>query len=125
MKNFYKNMDNLQKFYCSNCTELWLSKIKYCLQCKEDNVKFSKENDMVPNLGDLPDTVKYLFERLTMIEEMLIAPIIPIMSVYRLSKGALASRGFSANFSQNINEIINELPRLPKDLPIIILKKKN
>ncbi|CAF0951603.1 unnamed protein product [Brachionus calyciflorus] len=99
MKNFYKNMDNLQQFYCSNCTELW------------------------PR--DLPDTVKSLFEILTMIEEMLIAPIIPIMSVYRLSSGALASRGFCANFYQNINEIINELPRLPKDLPIIILKKKN
>ncbi|CAF1022824.1 unnamed protein product, partial [Brachionus calyciflorus] len=35
MKNFYKNMDNLQQFYCSNCTEQWPTKNNNCLQCKE------------------------------------------------------------------------------------------
>ena len=55
-----------------------------------------------------------------MIEEMLISPILSVMSVFRLPNGALISRGLIANFSQDIKELTKILPRLPKDLPIII-----
>ena len=41
---------------------------------------------------DIP-TIKDDFENLTMVEEMLISPILAIMSVYRLSGGQLLSRG--------------------------------
>ncbi|CAF1109526.1 unnamed protein product [Brachionus calyciflorus] len=99
--------------------------LNYCSQCKDDPVKYSRDNNMVPGLDDLPLDIKPFFEKLTMVEEMLIAPIIPIMSVYRLHGGALSSRGFCANFGQNIQELVTELPRLPRDLPLIIFKKKN
>ena len=78
---------------------------------------------MVPDLDDLPNDIKSEFEKLSMIEEMIIAPVIAIMQVYRLPNGALTARGFVANFAQDINEITRVLPRLPKDLPILILKK--
>ncbi len=80
---------------------------------------------MTLGINDLPDDLKKAFEDLTMIEEMLIAPLLAIMSIFRLPGGQLVSRGFVANFSQDIQPIIDQLPRLPKDLPILILKKKN
>ena len=46
------------------------------------------------------------------------------MSVYRLPSGQLISRGYVANFSQNVNEVCQMLPRLSKHLPMIIVKKK-
>ncbi|RNA34788.1 ATP-dependent DNA helicase PIF1 [Brachionus plicatilis] len=88
---YYQNIDELKQFYCTNCHELWPTKTNYCQQCKDDKIKYSKENDMVPGIDDLPDEIKIHFEELTMIEEMVISPILPIMSVYRLSGGALAS----------------------------------
>ncbi len=74
---------------------------------------FSEDNDMVPNFR-IPFDIKLLFEQLTMIEEMLISPIQAIMSVFRLSGGQLISRGYVANFSQNVNEVCQILPRLSK-----------
>ncbi|RNA16632.1 ATP-dependent DNA helicase PIF1 [Brachionus plicatilis] len=80
---------------------------------------------MIPGIDDLPNDIKKSFENLTMIEEMLISPILVLMSVFRLPGGELTSRGFCANFSQNIQLLITKLPRLPKDLPILILRKKD
>ena len=60
-----------------------------------------------------------------MIEEMLISPNLAVMSVYRLPGGALVQRGFCANFSQDLSEITNILPRLPKNIPFLVLKKKD
>ncbi|CAF0995789.1 unnamed protein product [Brachionus calyciflorus] len=80
---------------------------------------------MIPGIHDLELEVKKSFEDLTMIEEMLISPILVIMSVFRLPGGAVTSRGFCANFTQNIQPIVTTLPRLPKNLPILILKKKD
>ena len=80
---------------------------------------------MVSYLEDLPNDIKKNFENLTMVEEMLISPILAVMSVYRLRGGALFQKVFCANFAQDITEITKILPRLPKDLPIIILKKKD
>lgn len=125
MKKFNLEMDEIKQFYCVNCHELWPSKLNYCLQCKIDNIKYSRANDMISLIDELNFDVKKCFEELTMIEEMLISPILVIMSVFRLPGGALTNRGFCANFSQNIQPIINILPRVTKDLPILILKKKD
>jgi hypothetical protein len=56
---------------------------------------------------------------------MLISPILSMMSIWRLKNGARMSRGFVANFQQDISPVLNMLPRLPKDIPILILKKPN
>jgi hypothetical protein len=80
---------------------------------------------MIPGINDLEQDIKKELEELTMIEEMLISPILAFMSVYRHPNGALTSRGFCANFTQNIQPFVKLLPRLPKDLPILVLKKKD
>ena len=80
---------------------------------------------MVPDLDTLPSAIKEAFENLTMVEEMLESPILAVMSVYRLPGGALINRGFCANFSQDLDNFLTILPRLPKDLPLLVLKKKN
>lgn len=80
---------------------------------------------MVTGLDDLPPDIKRAFEELTMVEEMLISPILAIQSIYRLPGGAISTRGFVANFKQDIQPISKLLPRLPKELPLLILKKKD
>ena len=65
---------------------------------------------MVPDFDDVPYNIKILLESLTMIEEILISPLLAVMSVFRLPNGALINRGFVANFSQDISELTNILP---------------
>ena len=80
---------------------------------------------MVPCLSELPLHIKADFENLKMVEEMLISTLFAIMSVYRLPGGALTNLGFCANFVQDLQPLLKTLPRVPKDLPILILKKKD
>ena len=54
---------------------------------------------------------------------MLISPILTVMSFYRWPGGQLLSRGYVANFSQDINQLCKTLPRLTKDIPLLIVKK--
>ncbi len=58
---------------------------------------------------------------MTMVEEMLISPALPVMSMYRLPNGQTIKRGYVANFSQNINSLTKILPRLK--VPILIVKR--
>jgi hypothetical protein len=91
--------------------------------------KFSKENDMVPDWSEIPadeaKMIRRLFRALTTVEERLIAPIAPIMSLYTLPNGRTVHRGYVANFSQDICSLVKELPRLPSDVPIAIFKRAN
>ena len=66
---------------------------------------------MIPGIDSLPTNIQDNFERLTMVEEMLISPILAVMSVYRLPNGTLKHRGFVANFTQNVNEITQVIPK--------------
>ena len=80
---------------------------------------------MVPFLSQLSLHIKADFEKLLMVEEMLISPLLAIMSVNRLPGGVLINRGFCANFVQDLQPFLKTLPRVLKDLPILILKKKD
>ena len=53
-----------------------------------------------------------------MIEEMLISPVIPVMSIYRLAYGQNLSRGHVVNFSQDICSLITILPKIPSTIPL-------
>ena len=75
------------------------------MQCKKDKILFSEANDMIPHIDKLPKQIQEAFEKLTMVEEMFVSPILAIMSVYRLPNGVLKHRGFVANFIHNVNEI--------------------
>ena len=46
--------------------------------------KFSLENDMFRDCSKIPDTIQQHLRELTMMEEMLLSPVLPVMTVYRL-----------------------------------------
>ena len=56
---------------------------------------------------------------------MLISPIIPMMSVYRLPHGQYGYSGHIINLPQDVSTFVNSLPRLPSDLDIIIVRKED
>lgn len=60
---------------------------------------------MNPNHDNLNISIKIFLHNLTMIVEMLISPVITIMSVYRLSGGQFVSIGWLINFKQDISSI--------------------
>ena len=61
---------------------------------------------------------------LTQVEEMLISPVLPIMSLYRLPRGQYAYSGHEINLPQDVATFTNSLPRLPSELDVIIVRKE-
>ena len=62
---------------------------------------------------------------LTQVEEMLIARVSPILQVTHATGGQLKYRGHTISFPQNIESVAKKLPHLVKDLPIIIVHRKD
>ena len=60
-------------------------------------------------------------ENLKQIEEMLIARVFPVISVYTKREGQRAYRGHCINFPQEVQQLLYTLPRQPKELPVIIV----
>ena len=67
-----------------------------------------------------------ILQGLTQVEEMLISPILPIMSLYCLPHGQYAYSGHVINLPQDVASLINSLPRLPNEneLGVIIVRKE-
>ena len=80
---------------------------------------FGKDNLMTP--GPYPAECP----RLTWIEELLVAPVISHMSFAPLSSGSLCYKGNCINFPQNNNNFADQLPRLPKDIGVLLIKTKD
>src|SRR5205085_1990713 len=59
------------------------------------------------------------------VEEMLIAQVFTVMSVYRLSGGQYGYRGNVINFSQDIREFTKRLPRTPSSIDILIVRRQS
>jgi hypothetical protein len=71
----------------------------------------------------IPDELRA--NMLTFIEEQLIALVFVQQFVYLRGFGEVASKGHCINFSQDITEIAEVLPRLPSEMPLVIIKRKN
>ena len=95
------------QYQCSRCTN-----------DKEQPKRFSQENDMIPSV------VPSQLQGLTQVEEMLIARALPIMRVYIKPGGQRGYSGHCINLPQNVTEVANFLPRYPKDLSVIVVKRK-
>lgn len=119
---FHRNVREYYSLYCNNCSELWPTTKSKCETCELYGQKFNTTNDMNPLHNNLELSIKTDLYDLTMIEEMLISPILPIMSIYRLSGGQLVSKGSVINFKQDITSIVTSLPRLINDLPVLVAK---
>lgn len=72
----------------------------------------------------IPPHIRVALRSLTMVEEMLCSPILPIMSVFRLPNGTNLHRGHVANFPQDTLQLIRELPRLPQNLPFAVVRRE-
>ena len=55
---------------------------------------------------------------------MLISAVIPIMTIYQLHHGQYGYRGHVINLPQDLTTFATSLPRLPKELDILILRKE-
>ena len=78
---------------------------------------------MVPDWTSIDIEVRGHIESLTMIEKMILAPLLPIMTVYRLESGHLSRKGAVCHLKQDNAGFIRSIPRDPKSLPILIVRK--
>ena len=61
---------------------------------------------------------------LSEVEQMLISPVIPLMSIYRLPHGQYGYSGHVINLPQDVPSFVMQLPRLPSNLDTVIVRKQ-
>ena len=114
---FHAKMSSLSYCHCSCCNESFPS-IKLtsgdsvCSRCSRDKQEpklYSAANKMDP--GSVPPALQGLYRRL--IEEMLISPVMPIMSVYQLPLGQYGYSMHVINLPQDVASFVCSLPRVP------------
>ena len=123
LQNFRSKVDNIECKVCPTCNEripaMTIIKStgisRRCHTEKSSEKKFSAENYMDP--GEVPDELQGLTE----IEEMLIAQVFTVMSVYRLCGRQHGYHGNVINFLQDVHEFTKRLPRIPSSIDILIV----
>ena len=126
-RDMHNELRAIQFGECVVCKERWPDlkigpKSGKCEHCSSERLRanipatFSAENDMDP--GQQPNCLKIL----NSVETAAISLICPQLSIYKLKGGATGIKGHSISFYQDVQEFINELPRRPEDLPILIIK---
>ena len=92
----------------------------YCPRCfrekDQEYPTFGVKNDMVPS------PIPPVLAELTFIEICAIKLACPLLHIYVRSGGKTGLKGNTIAFEQNIEEVVTILPRLPKDLPFLILE---
>jgi len=79
---------------------------------------------MIRDMTLIPPEIALELRKLTMVEEMLLSPVHPIMSVYRLPSGGNVSREYVANFKQDSINFIKQIPLKPSELPCMIIRRQ-
>jgi hypothetical protein len=75
------------------------------------------------NQRDAALSARAALPELSQAEEMLIALAMPIMKVYRLKGGQRGFKGNVINLPQDIAAMVGAIPRLPGDLPMIVVRR--
>jgi hypothetical protein len=124
LKKFRNKVNKFKHSLCKTCNESFLSIVIIegeCQRCHKEKKpkKFSKDNNMDP--GEVPDELCDLTE----IEEMLVARVFPVMSVYRLREGQHGYRGNVINFPQDVQEFASRLPRYPSLLDVLVIRHQS
>ncbi|CAG8641197.1 7999_t:CDS:2 [Cetraspora pellucida] len=116
LKKFRTEINNLTHRFCPTCKECFPSitlVMRECRRCyseKDDIKKFSAENNMDP--GDVSKELKCLTE----IEEMLIAQVFPVVSVYYLHGGQYGYHGNSARSQHTFRDFTIRRAKVEKAL---------
>ena len=90
--------------------------------------RFGPANDMDPGtVCSALRTASLILEKipiqlkgLTQLEQMLIARVNPVMTVYTVKGGQRKGSKHVINFPQNISRLASVLPQLPDDVPLIV-----
>ena len=106
-----RNVKDVKSFRCPKCLVI----------CKKDKVNFWETEAGHP--GFLPDVLKN--NPLTFVEEQLVSLVCVNQYIYNRRTGVIASKGHCIHFMQDISVVARVLPRLPADVPIVIIQKKN
>lgn len=113
-QNFFSSyMDTLEWKVCEICHKKDFKSPYDRKQCS-DCASFTADNDMDP--GDLPVEL----QNLSFIEQLLIARIHPIVSLYKLRRGQFKYTGQVINFPQNVQEVYTSLPQKITDLTGVV-----
>ena len=123
---FKEEIEKLELVTCTICHEKWFHKLtpktKKCERCAKEKkvdsipLTFSDENNMNP--GQQPPELK----NLTVIEAAAISIIIPVTKIYNHRGGGSTLRGHSISYEQDIEGFATELPRVPDQLGIIVIR---
>ena len=129
---FHKRMEGLTFHTCVSCEEPWPTlDIRYstqmCKQCTTDQGNgcvggcvglLTSDNSMNP--GRVPPPLKDL----SVVEEMLIAQIAPMMHIFRLPAGRqFGYRGHVLNLPQNVQSVLTRLPRTKSNLGMVVVRQ--
>ena len=123
---FHKALEARKFHICEKCNELdfieatvEVGRLYKCKRCTKDPITFSKRNGMDP--GAVPEALNGL----TQVEQLLIAQIIPMMTIVRLSSGGqFGYRGNVINLPQDLPSLVTTLPRRVSDTDIIVIRKQ-
>ena len=124
-------ISQLKLLQCVYCRELVSSK-RHCeaksFRCTKCSVIFKKDKinfweTEAGNPGPLPDILKN--NPLSFVEEQLISLVCVNQYIYNRRTGVIASKGHCIHFMQDISLVSRVLPRLPAEVPIVIIQKRN
>ena len=68
--------------------------------------------------------VYHCLQGLIQVEEMLISAVMPIMSLYKLPHGQYGYTGHVVNLPQDVASFAYNLPRLPSDLDVLVVRRE-
>ena len=122
-KEMFKQLEETSWTTCTNCSETYICmtvgpRSGKCERCARNPALFSPANDLTPSppppcLSDLSP-----------IEKSCISIICPVIGIYK--KGhSTACKGHTISVIQDVNSLATTLPRLPGNLPFIIIKGPN
>lgn len=121
-RKFDEKIRKLEIRSCVNCfkaiPELKLDRNNRCAACAKDPNKYTSQNKMNP--GVVPPEL----QDLTYIEQMLIAQIHPVISLYRIRGAQYSYIGNVINFRQDISSYTTVLPHDPHALMTTIVFQK-
>ena len=121
-QKMFEDLAQMEWGTCNNCQETYLfleiNNRGNCHRCttKKRKEMFGQNNNVTPR--PTPEVLA----RLTPIELSAISMICPLIGIYKKGSGGTASRGHVISFYQNVKEFSLQLPRIPEELPVILLK---
>ncbi|KAH7461027.1 hypothetical protein FOMA001_g19398 [Fusarium oxysporum f. sp. matthiolae] len=130
LEAFWTELENDRMEHCARCQETWFDmglKDGVCKRCmaKDKNKKedeplfFSAENQL--DFGSVPA----FLPQLTRIEEMLIARVHVFVNVMQVRGQQYKYRGHIVHFLRDVGKVYRQLPLLPSELDVILLRPPN